>query len=275
MLNKLLLIIITTGISNAGFLSRDPLANKFPYQSPYVFAGNNPIKSIDFNGLYELDTKALQYEQFTAMMTVIKDVVIENDFIIKNMLINSGLELNQKLNGQSSTDIIKEHLTFGTGPLIVVREDYGPIYKEAADAKFQPLLGRVNGYENKININENVLKELENSSDEERAIFAFAVMATVLHEDVHVLFKLEEKILGNVNHPTDMSKTDYILNNTEEGHKFEIETFGAKLKLLEGLYLEDKEAFVKTVKAQYSTNPETEKIVNDLIERMDEISKDE
>jgi hypothetical protein len=33
------------------FFSVDPIANKFPFQSPYVFAGNNPIRLIDYLGL--------------------------------------------------------------------------------------------------------------------------------------------------------------------------------------------------------------------------------
>ncbi len=32
------------------WLSRDPLADKYPYQSPYVYCGNNPLKIIDPNG---------------------------------------------------------------------------------------------------------------------------------------------------------------------------------------------------------------------------------
>jgi RHS repeat-associated protein len=32
------------------FLSRDRLSDKFPFYSPYLFAGNDPISSIDFNG---------------------------------------------------------------------------------------------------------------------------------------------------------------------------------------------------------------------------------
>jgi RHS repeat-associated protein len=34
----------------ARFLTRDPLEHRFNYQSTYVFAGNNPIKFIDYNG---------------------------------------------------------------------------------------------------------------------------------------------------------------------------------------------------------------------------------
>ena len=39
------------------WLSRDPLADKYPYQSPYVYCGNNPLRIIDPDGRdeYEFD----------------------------------------------------------------------------------------------------------------------------------------------------------------------------------------------------------------------------
>ena len=41
------------------WLSRDPLADKYPYQSPYVYCGNNPLKIIDPDGRdeWELNKK--------------------------------------------------------------------------------------------------------------------------------------------------------------------------------------------------------------------------
>jgi RHS repeat-associated protein len=43
------------------FLSQDPLSGKYPFNSPYLFAGNRPISSIDFLGLEEApSTKGTQ-----------------------------------------------------------------------------------------------------------------------------------------------------------------------------------------------------------------------
>jgi len=41
------------------FLSVDPLTREFPYLSPYQFANNTPIKSIDIEGLEQLDANFL------------------------------------------------------------------------------------------------------------------------------------------------------------------------------------------------------------------------
>ncbi len=39
--------------------SRDPLTGNFPYYSPYQFAGNKPISSIDFLGMQDLDYRVI------------------------------------------------------------------------------------------------------------------------------------------------------------------------------------------------------------------------
>jgi RHS repeat-associated protein len=37
----------------AKFLSVDPLTKEYPWYTPYQFAGNNPVKFIDLDGLEE------------------------------------------------------------------------------------------------------------------------------------------------------------------------------------------------------------------------------
>ena len=44
------------------FLSVDPITNKYPYYSPYQFAGNSPIKFIDLDGLEPEEPDQHEYE---------------------------------------------------------------------------------------------------------------------------------------------------------------------------------------------------------------------
>ncbi len=52
----------------AKFLSVDPLADKFPYYTPYQFAGNKPVVAIDLDGLEEITIHSIYYRD------LIKDV---------------------------------------------------------------------------------------------------------------------------------------------------------------------------------------------------------
>lgn len=62
------------------FLSLDPYANKFPGQSPYVFAGNSPILNIDKNGEYKYPkNKASEYTNEFPMITKYLSEYIERD----------------------------------------------------------------------------------------------------------------------------------------------------------------------------------------------------
>src|SRR5690606_19442772 len=45
----------------AKFLSLDPLSKKFPWYSPYHFAGNTPIQAIDLEGLEILKINSSMY----------------------------------------------------------------------------------------------------------------------------------------------------------------------------------------------------------------------
>lgn len=49
------------------WLSRDPLASKFPYYSPYQFAGNKPIVAIDIDGLEDIWVHNIEQEDGTVV----------------------------------------------------------------------------------------------------------------------------------------------------------------------------------------------------------------
>lgn len=60
------------------FLSVDPLANNFPYYTPYQFAGNKPIEAIDIDGLEELSNKLINNVRFIVLMNVSFKTIIRD-----------------------------------------------------------------------------------------------------------------------------------------------------------------------------------------------------
>jgi RHS repeat-associated protein len=55
------------------FVSVDPLIvkeKKFPWYSPYQFAGNKPIEAIDLDGLEDIEVSQINSENKTAIMTI-------------------------------------------------------------------------------------------------------------------------------------------------------------------------------------------------------------
>ncbi|TAH41467.1 MAG: RHS repeat-associated core domain-containing protein [Bacteroidetes bacterium] len=49
------------------FSSIDPLIKKFPFYSPYHYAGNNPVSAIDLDGLEDLWTSTIRYRDGSEM----------------------------------------------------------------------------------------------------------------------------------------------------------------------------------------------------------------
>jgi RHS repeat-associated protein len=67
------------------FLSLDPLAGKFPWQSPYIFAGNNPIFFIDENGEFKVTAKTA--DDFPMLTLYLKNYVA-NDVMQSTLIVN-------------------------------------------------------------------------------------------------------------------------------------------------------------------------------------------
>jgi len=55
------------------FLSEDPLFKSFPWYTPYQFAGNKPIQSIDLDGLEELDYRQGTLENGNVLISLTVD----------------------------------------------------------------------------------------------------------------------------------------------------------------------------------------------------------
>lgn len=87
------------------FLSVDPLAPDYPWYTPYQFAGNKPINSVDLDGLEEMDYKFLQDSkmgeslvQILSILSLFNDVkkVVgqQNRYDVVFVKYNHGYRLN-------------------------------------------------------------------------------------------------------------------------------------------------------------------------------------
>ena len=63
------------------FLSVDPLSPDYPWYTPYQFAGNKPINSIDLDGLEEWEVIKENLLQKRTTLTVESHISVENNFI--------------------------------------------------------------------------------------------------------------------------------------------------------------------------------------------------
>jgi|GEM_PF-1119604 len=91
------------------FLSPDPLKSEFSNQSVYVFAGNNPIKYIDINGLARYYSYAGEYMG--------SDGQNDNKLFITQLCLPNEISISQSLHTQSFRHTIEV-------PLLVAREDF-------------------------------------------------------------------------------------------------------------------------------------------------------
>lgn len=192
------------------WLSPDPLGAKFPNQSPYNYAGNSPIMNIDVKGLFQFPAHlarlyAEKYPLFTKYLqeNIQKDV--QNSAAIMHGLIKYS-------NGGLNKDNIKEDLTFGKGPTIVIKDLDIP--NLTVDGHYENEKGVHTLY-----INEKIIAEFEkaaaNPKANEKAKQALLLggVSTVLHEYVHY---------GD-------RDNDYGGDAVEEGRAFEGEVYGSEI----------------------------------------------
>lgn len=69
------------------FLSVDPLAKSYPWYTPYQFAGNNPIKFIDLDGLEEYDPQKDAFFSARLLLTTFYDIKHSAENLILNTFV--------------------------------------------------------------------------------------------------------------------------------------------------------------------------------------------
>jgi len=189
----------------ATFLSLDPLKSQFAFQSPFIYAGNSPINSIDVNGMFKLSVEnQANYPRFTELL---KNIIK----LASNKKIASKLfEQFTLWTGAPKENLITD-LTWGEGPEICVFDmKFFGIYEPDEPGK--------------IYISKDLLDVFEKANNKtDFNNLQFGVVTTVLHEDVH---KNEREIDGIKNNYPALYNESLIWgifgrSEIEEGEGFE------------------------------------------------------
>ena len=145
----------------------DPLAEKFVYENPYNYCGNNPTNLIDVGGKYKTHPSVNKYKVLKSYLqnNVMNDVL--NSSRIKNALYKYS---NSNLNPKE----IEKAVTWNSGPKIEISNTPGGSKS-------------IMGYYDKgtIYINTALASLLENAKGEDRQAALLLLYSTLLHETVH------------------------------------------------------------------------------------------
>jgi RHS repeat-associated protein len=122
--------------SRAGrFLSTDPLENKFPEESPYGFAGNNPASLIDYHGMFKISPFfAKRYPTLAKIIKYYLPMLKDNPGV-RDAWIKASYYTNAEEGGKAFDKMV----TYGEGPYISPTRRLS----EARNEKDLDLVGKV------------------------------------------------------------------------------------------------------------------------------------
>ena len=167
------------------FNTIDPLSQQFPRETPYNYAGNNPISNVDVDGMFRLSKKTEQflkqhYPKFYKYIT-------SKDGILKMSTNQKLLSAFEKL-GYSENNVIRDY-TPGSGAEIRT-VGKGAFYRGETPGGYS---GSV------IEINTKVLDVLEGTkTPEEMEAGLLSVTEVLTHEEGHrASYLLGQKMLGD------------------------------------------------------------------------------
>ncbi|MDI9312561.1 MAG: hypothetical protein QM535_20285 [Limnohabitans sp.] len=210
--------------------SKDPLTDKYPYESPYVFAGNNPIYFIDKNGEYKVsNAEVLQtyQEKYPQIMkyfeTKIKDDVLGSNKI-KTAL---GQFWKAKTGRQLSDEYLENHLlAWGKGPDIEF--DNAPGNVVGANGTYDAEINTITlNSEHAAKLNYVLENEPSISKREEEFLKFFM---TIIHESGHKMNYpdvIDDKINGVIRRPMHYEDgREQIIPGVESGDVVEKSVWG-------------------------------------------------
>ena len=157
------------------FLSTDPYYKNFPSYSPYMFAGNSPIKYLDEKGGYKIDAK------IKSKYPLIYKYLSKN---LQNEMLSSSLVAHgfKLLNPKLTNDNLKEIFTNGSGPTL---------YAEKAPGFFEGAAGHYEDGSRNIEINEKIFSYVEGvlknkkSTKEQKQKALLFLKQEIIHETGH------------------------------------------------------------------------------------------
>lgn len=230
------------------FLSIDRLSKKFPSESNYSFAGNNPILYVDIDGEYKYPkNKASEYTKKYPMLTKYLSTQVQKD-VLKSPTIMAGM---LKYSGGNLTEkAITDATTW--------KNQSSPTIKIVGDKELYGANGRYLSESNTILINEKLATQLEKASPNDKQAALYGLYVTLTHETVHYgdyldRFQTEGEVGGDYANDVFYSKTI-----TVDGVTFPASNFGGDhtkiedaKKMIEKNKTEDNKAdVVPTVPAE-------------------------
>lgn len=165
--------------------SVDPLAHKFPWQSPYTAFGDDPINNIDLGGAFQYPAKlAASYAQQYQMITKYLAEYIQHDVMKSPTIIQAMSKYSE---GNLTPAQIKSDTKWGNkaSPSIVISEGY----KVSEDGK-AGVFAEYTSYNNTINVSKGFADRIEgvlagNGSNEDKQAALYEFFGTITHEEVH------------------------------------------------------------------------------------------
>jgi hypothetical protein len=162
----------------------DPLAHKFPSQSPYSAFADNPIYYIDVGGAFQYPAdKAASYKKDYPMLTKYFAEHVQND-IMRSSTIMSGMAKYSE--GNLTPAQIKSDTKWGNKSSPTIHFD--PSLKSNEDGT--GFYARYDNRTNTIHINKDFADKTEkilgsNASAEDKQAAMYSMFAIITHEEVH------------------------------------------------------------------------------------------
>jgi len=147
----------------------DPMSEKFANETPYNYAGDNPVNLIDEDGKYKI--KPSDQKKYSVLTNYLKNGVKE---ILNSPKIMAALK---KYGQFSEKDIRDKIVKWNSGIEIQIVDKPGSM--EGANGYY------MGGKDHPIQISSALAAQLQNASPEDQQAALLAAFSTILHESVH------------------------------------------------------------------------------------------